>query len=180
MLRRFWLLLLLPGLLVGCGQKDEIGISPEFSMNLARPVNAWPKNQHLTPAQKYIFDEYGPPEYLRLWWVSDGMLQSQNQVQRILRSKEIKEIKSSWLYPQKNVEVLFDSPDNYRELPIGDRLGILMQFGDPDGQRVNTSYKEGLEEWWTYYSRGEIYIFRDGKLFEKRNDFPPMGIYLRR
>ena len=179
MLRHPWYLLLFPALIVGCGSKDEIEIQTGFSMNLARPVNSWPERQNLTPAQKNIFDTYGSPEFLHLWWVADGMLQTADQVRRILRSREINEIKNSWVYPQKNLEVIFDGPENYREIPIGDELHVLVQIGDPESMRVNTSYKEGLEEWWTYYSRGETIIFRDGKLFDKRRDFAPMGAYLR-
>lgn len=180
MLRYSWYPLLVAVLIAGCGKKDEIEIQKGFSINLARPVNSWPKRQNLTPAQKNIFETHGTPEFLHLWWAADGMIQTEDQVHRTLRSRQLNEIKNSWVYPQKNLEVIFDGPENYREIPIDDELQVLVQLGDPESMRVNTSYKEGLEEWWTYYSRGETIIFRDGKLFDRRRDFAPMGSYLRR
>lgn len=181
-LYRISLLLLLFGALIftlGCGKKGNLHINPDFSVNLAIPDSRYPPVKKLSASGREVYELYGRPNFVRLWWSKDGRIHRFLEVDRKLQDKGvIYRLKHSWIYPDQNLEFVFAADGLYKEIPLNDKIQTICSFGDPeDIKRI--SQEKPLKEMWNYYSIGLILVFEDDKLIkEQRHN--PMGTVIKR
>ena len=170
-----WVVIL--AVFIGCALPGQLMFNPKFSVNLAEPGKKWPQEKNLTPAQSEVLATYGPPDYLHIWWTKKGDIQTYLKVDR--KFPRMGDYDRSWIYLDRNEDIVFKSDTNYVVVPISDRLGAVCEYGDPEDIKKNVSRDGVLVESWMYYSHGVLLKFCDGKL-AKRQEFPPMGTYIKK
>jgi len=150
-----------------CGMEPPVNVNPNFSYNLAVPDARWPRLNLLSPAENEVYQKYGKPDYFRLWYNKQGDLVSGREAGPIVRARKLRDLRRSWIYEDKKIEVKFRSPAKSEEVPLSDQLQVLCLRGDP--QERDPQIRNGiLREMWTYFDKGEKYIFMDGRLAEKQ------------
>jgi hypothetical protein len=162
---------------LGCALSSQLMFNPNFSVNLAEPGKKWPKDKTLTPAQSEVLAKYGPPDYFHIWWTRQGDIQTYLKVDR--KFPRILDYDHSWIYLQRNEDIVFKGNSHYGALPISDQLRTVCEYGDPDDIKKNVNRDGVLVETWQYYSYGVMLKFCDGTLSE-RQEFPPMGTYIKK
>ena len=181
--RNYFFLLLFPVLIAlacsGCSRKNDILLNPDFSVNMGTPGKKFPKKDNLAQAKREVYEMYGVPDFIRLWWSKDGRIHRYLEVDRKLRSlKILDELKHSWIYLEDNLEFVFDSDTTYQENPLDDKIRTICSYGDPeDIKRITTTVP--YKETWNYYSLGLILSFSDGKLVKEQRHHP-MGNVIKR
>jgi hypothetical protein len=168
-------------ILPSCKKDDRLSLDPSFSINLVRPGKNYPstkliRKRLLSQAKIEIFENYGRPDFIRLWWTEDGRIQRYLEVDR--RLKSILDQKQSWIYLDSDIEFVFDTEEKYRELPMTDKIRTICKLGDPEDVKT-LSNSSPLKENWNYYSIGLILTFIDGKIVKKATH-PPMGNIIKR
>lgn len=163
----------------GCGNKGHLHINPEFSVNVAIPDSKYPPVKKLNTAGREVFELYGKPDLVRLWWSKNGRIHRFLEVDRQLQNKKaIYRLKHSWIYQDKNLEFLFTSEGSYQEVPLNDKIRTICTYGDPEDIKT-ISEEKPIKEIWNYYSIGLILVFQDDKLIkEQRHN--PMGAVIKR
>ena len=158
-----------------CHKERQVTFNSEFSINIGKPGRDFPVVKHLTQAKREIYEFYGPPDYVRLWWSDDGRIHRFLEVDRRLKDKrQFSQIKRSWIYLDKDMEFLFIDETSYRETPLGDKVRIICTYGDPEDIKKTSDTGGALLETWNYYSIGLILKFKDGRLVGQQRH-PPMG-----
>lgn len=170
-----WIVLLV--VLIGCAHSGQIVFNPKFSVNLATPCKSWPEEKKLTPAQREVLAKYGPPDYFHIWWTKQGEIQTYLKVDR--KFPRIHDYDRSWIYLDRNEDIVFKSDTHHVVLPISDQLRVVCEYGDPEDIKKITNRDGVLVESWTYYTYGILLKFLDGKLGE-RSEFQPMGTYIKK
>lgn len=165
------------GVFIACAHTGQVMLNPNFSVNLAKPGKKWPQEKKLTPAQSEVLAKYGPPDYFHIWWTKQGDIQTYLKVARVI--PRIRDYDRSWIYLDRNEDIVFKSADQYSGVPVGDQLRTVCEYGDPEDIKKNVSRDGVVVESWAYYSRGTLFKFCDGKLAE-RQEFPPMGTYIKK
>jgi hypothetical protein len=163
--------------LIGCAHTGQLALNPSFSVNVAAPSKSWPEEKKLTPAQREVLAKYGTPDYFHIWWTKQGGIQTYLKVDRQI--PRIHDYDLSWVYLDRNEDIIFKTDTHYVALPISDQLRAVCDYGDPEDIKKDMSRDGVLVETWTYYTHGILLKFLDGKL-GKRQEFPPMGTYIKK
>lgn len=176
----FCLLLAALLLLPACREEQGINLDMNFSVNVANPEKDFPNLETLPNSKKEIYYQYGRPDFIRLWWTSDGKPQRYLDVDTRLRDPRTKNtLKQSWIYLGQNAEFIFDSGEQYRQIPLTDKTLTICQYGDPEDVKEVTAIDGAFEETWNYFSRGVIIRFRDEKIVHRQN-YTPMGRFIKK
>lgn len=158
-------------------KKDDLTIDPNFSINLAKPQKNWPKKKKMTKTEKEVFEKYGKPDLVRIWWNKKGNLVSQAEVREMFKNtqKNYTNLKKSWLYEEEEKEIIFQKDGTYKEEKFTDRLRTMVENGDPEEIKIGVKvYNEVSTDRWTYWSKGKHFDFVEDKLV-KTDTFTPMG-----
>ncbi|GAB4322920.1 MAG: hypothetical protein Kow0059_18160 [Candidatus Sumerlaeia bacterium] len=165
------LLGVMPLFVSGCKDDNLPHFDPTFSCNLIIPGPGFPQKKiqkQLTPAQKKVLEEYGPPDYIRVWWDRSGQVKRLMEVHRLIDQREYLKRTLTWLYEDEGIEIGFADKDNYLTAPIEPKIRILMQLGDPEDIRI-TTHNDVYRETWQYYRAGRVIKFnRDGLIVEDK------------
>jgi hypothetical protein len=167
-----WLsLLLAPLLAVGCSHaKYQYGLDDHFSMNMIRPP-AWlgdPKAD-LKPAEKEVLQRRGRPDFIRVWWNSDGSLIRSSDL--AFRSDQvpqlIKAARKSWIYlgsGEKGEEVNFlRDGASYSAKELSEPIRLICEYGDPE-RSTPVMVNGEKRETWIWVDRGMKATLVDGKV----------------
>ena len=134
--------------------------------------------ERLTEAQLEVIEEFGAPDYLRVWWDKYGNIKTVMDVHRQVDKKEYARKPMTWLYQMEGIEIFFADSKNFTSKPIETKIKILMEFGDPENRFVTTP-NDVYRETWQYYSAGVIFKFnRDGEVLE-RKDYQGTGAWIK-
>lgn len=176
MRRMKWILVLMIGLLlVGCLGNKFMVFDVDYSVNLARPTEEFPDPKTITPAQQAILSEYGKPDYIRIWWDSEGSYRTWMEFQRAIEKKDFVEQKQSWVYLDKKFEIRFPSQTDFQKVPLTDTLSLIARYGDPEQRTVRQDNDLNARvEVWQYYSAGKLFTILDDKIV-KEQTFTQMG-----
>jgi len=167
-------------MLPACREEQGINLDLNFSVNVANPEKNFPNLEAIADSKKDVFYQYGRPDFIRLWWTSDGKPQRYLDVDTRLRDPRVKNnLNQSWIYLKNNAEFIFDSSEQYRQIPLTDKTLIICQYGDPEDVKEVTALDGALEETWNYFSRGVILRFRDDKIVHRQN-YTPMGRFIKK
>lgn len=167
----------------GCAHKFNYGVNERFSMNIG-PVPPWltdPKAP-LRPAEKEVLERRGMPDFIRVWWKTDGSPITSSDLSG--RHDEYQEIVNaapkSWLYVRaekgdKDEEVVFvNDGASYRVRPLSEQLKLLCQYGDPSN-KITPVVIDGLKhETWMWYEHGLQLELVNGHVISSKN-FPATG-----
>ena len=177
MLKRHYLFLLIKFLAVfliisSCKKNDLLVLDLEFSVNVAKPGEAFPGKGQIEQAKKEVMEIYGEPDYVQIWWSQDGRFHQSLEVDRKLRDPEIiYEKKKSWIYLDRELECEFLGPTRYREKPLSDKMKTICEYGDPENI-IKLSESSPYRENWQYYSLGLILKFKDDELIGQSRHTP--------
>ncbi len=150
-------------------QKDlSVSMDTKFSVNLVRPSDSWPKLRDLSAAELEAYEKYGKPDFFRVWYNPRGEIATSREAGPVYRNRQVSKLPLSWLYEKQGIEVRFESPTKFVEVPMSDQFRVLCERGDPQERDVLSSVQGMRRESWTYWDVGEKYIFLDGKLQEKQ------------
>lgn len=150
---------------MSCSKAPATLVMDRASVNIATMTQAWPgEDIKLTESEEKAIEEFGRPELGRVWWVRSGDFQNQTQVYKLSMQKKLQDVKLSWLYPEKNIEVMFLNEKEYKTQPMTDKLKLVCDFGDPEDIKKYEDRAGVMKETWCYYSLGKNFIFFDGKL----------------
>lgn len=169
-----WLVLLaFCGILIVCGGCEEKNLphfDPQFSANLIIPGPNFPQKKikrQITPIQQKVLDEYGAPDFIRVWWDRLGKPKRLMEVHRQIDSGEYLTKPMTWLYLEEDIEILFIDKDTYRSAKIEPKIKTIMTLGDPENVFVSTN-NDIYRESWQYYSHGLTIKFnREGQIVDK-------------
>jgi hypothetical protein len=164
---------------LGCGRKGHLHVNPEFSINLAIPDRKYPPVKKLSTSGREVYELYGRPDLVRLWWSKDGRIHRFLEVDRKLQDKKaIYRLRHSWIYLEKNLELIFATDGAYQEVPLNDKIRTICTYGDPEDIK-SISEEKPIKEIWNYYSIGLILVFQEDKIIkEQRHN--PMGAVIKR
>lgn len=180
---RFLTALLLVSAVGGCATKYNYGVNERFSMNLG-PVPPWfgdPKAP-LRPAEKEVLERRGRPDFIRVWWKSNGApitssdLAGRRDEYQILVNAADK----SWVYLKaekggKDEEVVFlNDGAAYRVQPLSEQLKLLCQYGDPSNKITPVVIDGESHETWMWYEHGLQLELVNGHVVKSKN-FPATG-----
>lgn len=162
-------------ILGGCKLDQDIAMDFDYSVNVFRPGPKFPNHKKLKPSEKELFDRYGKPDFIRVYWNRDGDLRTRNQLQGELQGKKPKKMPPyAWLYLKQGREY-FINETTFEERPVTERVRIICEHGDPEdikdlmGGRIQ----------WTYYSTGRIFTIVGDRVVDVK-EFPAMGRFNRR
>ncbi len=174
------LLITLGIFLSACIKEKQVILDIDFSVNIATPGEKFPEVKKLTQAQREVYEIYRRPDFIHLWWTRDGRIHRYLEVDRRLRNREtFRRVKRSWIYLEKGIDYIFDTPEKYREVPLSDQLLTVCRYGDPEDVKRMSDSKISLKETWHYYGIGLILKFENGKLVSQQRH-PPMGNFIKR
>ncbi len=173
---RLMLLVLAMGVLALSACDQDFTFDESRSINVFYPGPKFPNYKKLSKVQQKAIDELGKPEAFRLLWSADGKIKVRNDLMQQFQGKrpKLKDLPPhSWLYTEKNQEVVF-SGETWKVRPISEPLKLVMDYGDPeDVQAMN----DGITQW-TFFSVGKMYKIYNEKVIETK-EFPAMGRYLK-
>jgi hypothetical protein len=157
-------------------------VNPKFSVNIAEVDKEWPRDfDRLTPLEQEAYEKHGRPELIHVWWDRRESVVTESQVMEYQTAQKgsLKPLKISWLYPESDVEILFDARTELTENKIDDKLKTIIEVGDPD--RIKYGKRLGKRsEQWVYYRQGRMYEFLDNILVNvDENSFSPIPNYRR-
>jgi hypothetical protein len=160
-------------MVAGCGSKKRTHIKFDilFSVNVATPTKKWPNEKRLSPIQLSVYQERGVPDYFRFWWDNEGSVKTRLEVDEIIRKREHRDMKQSWIYVNDDIEVLFLNDFNFETQPLSDKVKIICKYGDPESTRVHEG--SGTEVW-QFYGDGKIFTFFEDKVI-KEQTVPRLG-----
>ncbi|MBM3333078.1 hypothetical protein FJY63_00285 [Candidatus Sumerlaeota bacterium] len=145
-----------------CRKHLDFDIDSRFSSNLARPTDEWPDLTQLSPVEIEVYDKYGGPDFLRIWYNRTGAIVDSREAGGFVRSEAVRNLPKSWVFLDRRVEIRFPSKSRYEEVALTDQLLVLCHRGDPT-RRERQSRSDGtVREIWTYWDVGEQYFFIDG------------------
>lgn len=182
---RVGLMAVMAGLIVvfqaGCKDKDLPHFETSFSCNLIIPGKDFPQKKikkQLTPIQLKVVEEYGPPDYIRVWWDRYGRVKRLMEVHRQIDNGDYTTKPMTWLYEDEGIEIYFVDKENYRSAPIEPKMKILMTFGDPENV-TTTNHNNIYRESWQFYSAGLTIKFnREGNIVD-RQEYQGTGAWLK-
>ena len=167
-------------LLSGCQREDEVIFNIDFSINVGKPRRKFPKVKKLVQSKREVYELYGRPDFVRLWWTEDGRIHQYLEVDRRMKDrKSFREIKRSWVYLENNIEYLFDSDESFREIPLSEKIRTVCIYGDPENVKKMSDDETPLKETWNYYSIGLILKFENDKIVGRQRH-TPMGNVINR
>lgn len=158
-------------------KQNDLTVDPSFSINLSTPQRNWPNEKKLSPQEKEAYKKYGRPDFVRIWWDKRGKLMTQKEVGEKLKKTKgnYKTFKKSWIYIDKEREIIFPQNDTFKEQPLTDKLTTVTEYGDPQEIKMNIVIYDDMKcDRWTYWSQGKHFDFVGDKLV-KTHDFAPMG-----
>ncbi len=160
----------------GCSLQDKhFRISPQFSVNLAVPSEEWADSDTFTSAEQAVFEQFGKPNFIRIWWDENGRIKTYLEVDRDISSRLYREKEKSWIYKNDEKEIIFPDANNFEVLPLSPKLKILCQYGDPENRKINEEVSTSKQvEVWQYYTLGKIFTFWDNILV-KEQTVPRLG-----
>ena len=151
--------------MASCPKSINYSANPKWSVNLIQPGRSWPRLANMSPAKLEAYDQFGKPEFFRVWYNSAGELANTRQAGPLIREKDLGKLPWSWVYEKQEIEIRFESPTKFEKVPIPDKVKVLCLRGDPHEQPKMFTLKSGsLREDWIYYDVGKKYIFVDDKL----------------
>lgn len=155
----------------GFNEDDLPHFDPNFSANLIIPGPGFPQKKiksQISPAQQKVIDEYGPPDFIRVWWDRFGATKRLMEVHRQIDSGEYSKKPMTWLYEDEDIEIVFPDKETYRTAKIETKIKTIMVMGDPENIIV-TNHNNIYRESWQYYSRGITLKFnREGNIVEEQ------------
>ncbi len=156
----------------GCMNKQHYRINPGFSVNVALP-NINEKNlEKLSALERDTYDRYGPPDYMWMYWNEDGSPTDYFHQMVALKQKRDRQIKRSWIYLDRDAEILFPGPDEVEVRFLSDIKNAFCEHGDPDD--INEySYSTKFTRELVYYKGLRLRYNEKGELVGTQ-DFPSM------
>ncbi len=168
---RMWacgMALLLCGASATCQKDLSVSMDTKFSVNLVRPSENWPNLRELSAAELAAYEKYGKPDFFRIWYNPRGEIATSREAGPVYRNRQVSKLPLSWLYEKAGIEIRFESPTKFVEVPMSDQFRVLCERGDPQERDVLSPVQGMKRESWTYWDVGEKYIFLDGRLQEKQ------------
>ena len=160
---------------ISCVREKFLGISPQFSINLAVPQADWPDPKTITPAHQAVLDQFGQPDFIRIWWDESGAVKTYLEVDRAISLKLYREKKWTWIYKEMKKEITFIGDNDFKTEPLTDKLEILCEYGDPENRKFSEDRESGQQvEIWQYYAKGKLFTFWDNTLV-KEQTLPRLG-----
>lgn len=153
-------------------KKQPVEFNFDKTINFAQPGEKWPVAKLLSPMEKQVIERYGRPDYFRLMWNGDETIATRGVVEQEWRDKNMKLPKLSWVYVQRNEELMFVG-NEVRTAPLTDVMHLVIKSGDPENVR---EIADGVTQW-TYYSTGNIYTIAGNKTIVDTKTFPAMGTF---
>lgn len=141
------------------------------TINFASPGQKWPVVKLLSPVEKQVLQEYGRPDFFRLLWNRDGQIAIRGLVEQEWRNKNMKLPSLTWVYVQRNEEVVF-SGNQVRTQPLTELIQLTLKSGDPENVK---DIGNGVTQW-TYYSTGKMYTIAGDRIVDTKT-FPAMGSF---
>jgi len=151
----------------GCFTKHLYDFDPNFSVNLMTPDEDWPDMDKMRPAEIEVFEKYGEPDFFRPWYNRRGEIMNRWEAGPRIRTKTVTDLRMSWIYEDRSVEIQFKSPTQFVEVPLSDKLKVLCERGDPSEIAALTNPKDPAREAWTYFDVGEKYFFTEEGRFAR-------------
>lgn len=167
--------------LAGCGRnKHTIEVDPRFSMNVVKTPYWFPdKKTEMLPIEKDVYDRYGKPPYMRLWWREDGTFITSSDLagkDREAIGADMNNMQKSWIYPKLNKEVVFSGDHTtQREQPITELLDLICKYGDPTSKQRPVQIEGHTRETWIWLDHGIKIVLEDGRLLTKSSFGPGTG-----
>ncbi|HPB30133.1 MAG TPA: hypothetical protein PLB62_01620 [Candidatus Sumerlaeota bacterium] len=162
-----------------CRKDRNIHLDLDKSVNVATPGKDFPAEKNLVASKKQTLELYGKPDFIHLWWSRDGRIHTLLEVDRTMAARR-KDVPKSWIYLDRNIEIIFDNNQEMREIPLVDKLRTVCLYGDPDEVKLMPDRATGaLKENWHYFGQGLILLFEDGSL-KGQQRHTPMGNYIKR
>ena len=173
-LRLTVLVLALAPILTGCRPDPFFRMNPSFSVNVAEPLFTEETMVQLSGLERDIYDRYGEPDYIRFRW--NKLDQPGNRLKNMhqLKAPQMASLERSWLYLDKNLEILFKRNTEIETKSIADRWRTICLYGDPDEILEHTVNREDPYINYVYYGEGVRFKFdMDGNLVQESR-FPRM------
>ncbi|MCX7050102.1 MAG: hypothetical protein NTX50_32035 [Candidatus Sumerlaeota bacterium] len=160
----------------GCFSSDPFYIMTEqYSVNIVKP-NLNSKNiPLLTPAQKKIYDQFGPPDYMRLLWTPDGDLAHRIKERYHLKDIFLNALERTWIYMDRNggIEVRFKGADiNIQRLT--DLIRTVCEQGDPSNVIERNENRDHPAKELEYFSKGVRFRFDESGALVNKSFFDKM------
>ncbi|MCE5231346.1 hypothetical protein LLG95_17355 [bacterium] len=166
-------LVVLASALAGCSRnKHAIEVDPRYSMNVVKTPYWFPDDKSLFPVERDVFDRYGAPEYMRLWWRDDGTFITSSDLSGKDKEaifQDMDHMKKSWIYIRMDKEVVFSADHSHHfEQPITETLKLICQYGDPQRNRP-VEIDGHTREAWLWMEHGKQALLEDGRLIKISN-----------
>ncbi|MEN6627385.1 MAG: hypothetical protein ABFD69_14265 [Candidatus Sumerlaeia bacterium] len=165
---------LVAGAVCACGgNKHTIEVDQRYSMNIVKTPYWFPDEETpLLPVEKDVFDRYGKPQFMRLWWRDDGTFITSSDLagkdQEII-GQDMNNMKKSWIYPKLNKEVVFSADhQSQTEQPISEALDLICKYGDPSKNRP-VEVEGHTRETWIWLEHGKKALIEDGRVLKVSN-----------
>ena len=146
-------------LTTGCAQDPGYHFDPRFSVNLIRPTLTDENVKALSPANREIYQLYGHPDYMRLFWNSKGELTTRAKEWSRINANQHNRLPRSWIYLDRGKEIIFTGANNYKQVDLTDQVRVICELGDPGDIQRRVIDEESYFVEWTYLDRGERYYF---------------------
>ena len=170
----------------GCARRQQIlKTDPRFSVNVTRTTSAFPGPQEprawyavwrpaplvLSDAEQETFDRLGRPDFVRLWWRTDGtFISSSDLADRIRQVPDlVARTPRSWVYLDRDEEVVFAGDGLHsRTQAISPQLRIICELGDPTHKSQPVMRSGQSCQQWVWVDHGLIVEFLDGVPAQRR------------
>jgi hypothetical protein len=181
-------------LVVGCGGKKQRIISPDpkFSMNLIKVPKDWPDEERDWPlqdpqmaaVQKDAYEEHGAPDFFRVVYDRGGRIMTRAELQAevwMTRNSDQKPEppEVEWIYLGEEPYSISFGPKGALKRPLRDDIRILTEYGDPHDAKVTNDALQRRITAFSYFDRGKIFRFHEGKLVEEQDVTPMPGMVFR-
>jgi len=120
----------------------------------------------MRPAEQDVFQRYGRPNFIRIWWNPNGKFITGNDLSGKMLDIEdrMKAARQTWIYlGERDIEIEFKSSGGYLEHPVSEQLRLICENGDPTSKLAPKTDSGGhFKESWTWADVGLHVEFLDG------------------
>jgi hypothetical protein len=163
-------------ILLGCSALPPYEWDEMTSVNVVKPRMSPVHIEALTPTQKDLYDQWGPPDFMRILYNPLATPASRWDLSPMDRRTMAIKYERSWIYLSRDQEIRFKGDADYSVNRLTDQIKLLCRLGDPEKvNRVPQGADQVFIEW-VYYSIGERYRFdTEGRQLGKPMFFTGMG-----
>jgi hypothetical protein len=170
-------------LALGCMMSPPliVKLDHHFSMNVGKPPTGFPdKRLKLSAAESEVLARRGNPDFIRIWWRSDGSLITSSDLSghHDEMNPMLNASKKSWIYlntgdkensgKDNGEEVIFVG-SGYKVRPLDQKLKLVCTYGDPDDRSAPTMRDGATFETWRWIEYGIQIELMDGKEVSRTN-----------